>query len=105
MAQDGIDDTEMSMLNLQASRESRAGLIGATSYGSPPIVEQHGDSRSSVRLLFPWIWAVAFAIALIIVVKVYEAKGVLTPSQKAAFNVITTGLILFLGLSFYVRVN
>ena len=111
MAQDGVDDTELLILKPQASGESRAGPVGATSPGSPPTVKdgklakQDADFRSSLRLLFTWIWTVAFAIALIIVVKVYEAKGILTTSQKNAYNLITTGLILFLGLSFYVHVD
>ena len=80
MAQDGIYGTEMSTLNSRASGESRAGPTGMNSPGSPLIVEhgklakQHDDFRSSLRLLFPWIWTVAFAIALIIVIKVYEAN-------------------------------
>ena len=111
MAQDGvIDDTKLLIMDSQASGKSRAKATVARSPSTPSRVD-HGelakqriDFRSSLKLLLPWIWTVAFAIALIIVVKVYEDKGVLTSSQKNAYNLITTGLILFLGLSFYVRV-
>ena len=60
------------------------------------------DTKIISRLLFPWIWMVLFVVAVIIVVKVYEQKGVITPSQKNTYNLVTTALIVFLSLSFYV---
>lgn len=78
--------------------------------GPPPTSNSTNPARPSeirpyLRLLFPWFWTVAFVVWLVIVIRVYEAKGVLTKWQKDTFNFITTGLILFLGLSFYVRVK
>ena len=102
MAQDDID---MRTLNSQAPEESHGS--GPESDVSPLIspAQPPDDFRTHLRLLFPGLWTVAFAVVLVIVVKVYEAKGVLTPSQKNAYNVVTTGLILFVGLSFYVHVD
>lgn len=52
-----------------------------------------------------FIWTFACALSLILVIVKYEGKGVLTSKQKDIYNFITTGLIVILGLSFYVRVK
>ena len=56
-----------------------------------------------MRLFFPWAWTIAFSIAILIVVVEYNKHGVLTPEQKNQFNILTTGFILFLGLTLLVR--
>ena len=39
---------------------------------------------------------------LVAIVLTYQAIGVITPAQKDAYNVLTTIIILILGLSFFV---
>ena len=59
---------------------------------------QHATVR---RLLFPWIWTILLTVTLIVVVKVYEGKDVITAHEKDSFNGLSTALILLLGLSFF----
>ncbi len=59
--------------------------------------------RRTLRLLLPWTFTTLVAGAVYALVKVYHTKGVLTPSQKDAFNVLSTGLFIFLGASLLVR--
>ena len=54
------------------------------------------------NLIFPWISTIIFVASVIALVRAYEQKGVMTPSEKDIFNIVSTALILFLALSFYV---
>ena len=72
-----------------------------------PLVHSHVNvhgRRSFSRLLFFDLLITLVVVCLIaVVIRVYEHKGNLTHIQKYAFNTIITGLILILGLSFFVR--
>lgn len=54
------------------------------------------------KLLVRWLWTLLFAIFIFVVVKIYLAKGNITKSQKATFNLIQTALILAMGLNIFV---
>lgn len=56
-----------------------------------------------MRLLLPWAFTIIFASAFVVLVKLYQAKGVLSPLQKHSYNVLAIGLILFLSASLLVR--
>lgn len=78
--------------------------------GEPPV-EPRGArpklsfEKLSFKLLFPWICTAVFLVFLIITVRVYEQKDVITSSQKNNFNLISTALIVFLTPSFYVSLK
>ena len=106
------EDLELSPLNSPVFHDHGGRPPGTmhSPSGSPPPMHhskppQTADSNAHIytNLLVSWVWTILFEVALVIVVKVYENKGVLTDTQKDTFNTISTGLILFLGLSFYVR--
>lgn len=101
------DNFEMPSLDSQSLRDDgQSQQISASAISpSSPLITRPAEPQQFIKLFFPMGWTISFTIALVIVIKVYEGKGILTPSQKNAFNFITTGLILFLGLSFYVRGN
>ena len=61
--------------------------------------------RRTLRLLLPWTFTTIFAVAVIVLVKLYQTEGILTPSQKNTYNVLSTGLVIFLGASLLVRYN
>lgn len=46
-----------------------------------------------------------FLVVLVVFVKVFEQKGVLTPTLKNTFNLLSTALIVLLSLSFYVSMK
>ena len=111
MAPNGDHEDEFPGLNHSHSSGYDGGsrvLTGAESARSllvvehPLTAESPSDISIIAKLLFQWIWTITFAVALLIVIKVYDAKAILTPSQKDQYNFWTTGLILFLGLSFFV---
>ena len=53
------------------------------------------------KLILPWAWTILLTITLVVVVKVYAGKGVITSHEKDSFNGLSTALILLLGLSFF----
>ena len=67
-----------------------------------PAKNNHDHSALIIQLIFPWLGTLAFTVALIVLVEVYQKDGIISHAQKNAFNTISTGLILLLGLSFYV---
>ena len=72
----------------------------------PAAVGQRGGNASLLwMLIFPWIWTLILVVSIIGVVRAYEQKGVITRNDKYAFNVLSTLIILFLGLSFYVSLS
>lgn len=98
-SEDIADDIELS-----GDLRERHGPSEASRSNSPhPLIpgsqQSHEPSNRVRGLLAPWIWTLIFAIALVIVIRVYGAKSILQPSQKNEFQFITTGLLLFLGLS------
>ncbi|KAL8666575.1 MAG: hypothetical protein Q9202_001373 [Teloschistes flavicans] len=98
-SEDIADDIELS-----GDLRERHGPTEASRSNSPhPLIpgsqQSHEPSNRVRGLLAPWIWTLIFAIALVIVIRVYGAKSILQPSQKNEFQFITTGLLLFLGLS------
>ena len=66
-------------------------------------VNIHGRRTFSRLLLFDLLITLVVVCLIAVVIRVYELKGNLTHVQKYAFNTIITGLILILGLSFFVR--
>lgn len=95
------------LLDNQRDSHSYAGPTGGANLPRSRLINSTSSTprKTYLGLLFLWFWTVVFAVLLVIVIKVYEAKGVLTKWQKDTYNFITTGLIFFLGLSFYVRVK
>ena len=77
------------------------GLPNRQPDGESPAARAQGGTRYE-SLSFPWICTVLFIVAYVIVVIVYDQKNVFTPSEKHVFDFVTTGLSVFLGLSFYV---
>jgi hypothetical protein len=77
----------------------------AAPYPNPKSISspQGTKPRRTLRLLLPWGFTTLFAGAVYALVKVYNTKGVLTPSQKNAYNVLSVGLSIFLGASLLVR--
>ncbi|MDI1490389.1 MAG: hypothetical protein OHK93_001591 [Ramalina farinacea] len=51
--------------------------------------------------LFTLLGTILFGTLIIIVVRIYQLRGNISKGQKHAFNTLSTGLILFLGLSFF----
>ena len=47
---------------------------------------------------------ITIVVFIAVTIKVYQEKGNMSSNQKYAFNTIGTGLILFLGLSFFVSI-
>ncbi|KAL8987551.1 MAG: hypothetical protein Q9177_003249 [Variospora cf. flavescens] len=54
-----------------------------------------------LKLLSLWIATTILTGAVALLVTGYRAKGVLTPADKSAYNLLATVLILMLGLSFF----
>ena len=73
----------------------------------PRTLRLRGSPKNSklFKLLFPWIWTVIFLLSIIVTVKVFEQKNIITPMQKNTFNIISTALIVLLSLSFYVSLD
>ena len=78
--------------------------------GHPPESEPEpgvADGHPPVRAKFEWpslftlLGTVLFGTLLIIVVRTYQLKGNISKGEKHAFNTLSTGLILVLGLSFF----
>lgn len=61
------------------------------------------NPRSGIflKLLSLWIATTILTGAVALLVTGYRAKGVLTPADKSAYNLLATVLILMLGLSFF----
>ena len=53
------------------------------------------------KQFFRWLGSAFFAALITITFKIYAIKGVITPTQKTAFNAIITALSLGLGLNFF----
>lgn len=68
----------------------------------------HGESKQT-RTHFNWWQGVGWLLTLVVcafilvTIRIYERKGNITSVQKHTFNTIITGLILGLGLNFFVR--
>lgn len=74
--------------------------------GTTPAQDQRQEESIQMRkgpkvwkLLVRRIWTVVFAIFIFAVAKIYLAKGNITKTQKATYNLIQTALILALGLN------
>lgn len=64
--------------------------------------EESTNLRKVFNLLGRWVLTIVFSISIFVVAKTYLAKGNITKTQKATYNLIQTALILALGLSFFV---
>lgn len=64
--------------------------------------EESTNLRKVLNLLGRWVLTIVFSISIFVVAKTYLAKGIITKTQKATYNLIQTALILALGLSFFV---
>ena len=51
-----------------------------------------------------WLITFALCVAIILTVRAYELHGNITAVQKHTFNTIVTGLILVLGINFFVSI-
>jgi hypothetical protein len=87
---------------MAATAPKQPGSPTAAPYPNPKSISSP-KRRKTLRLLLPWAFTTLFAGAVYALVKVYHTKGVLTPSQKNAYNVLSTGLFIFLGASLLVR--
>ena len=74
-----------------------------------PLVNSHAEGaiindRKALSRLLPLDFLITLVVVGLIaaVIGVYHEKGNLTRIQKYAFNTIITGLIVMLGLSFFV---
>ena len=66
----------------------------------------HGSSkwtRTPIIQAIWWLVTVIFCAFILATIRIYEQKGNFTNGQKHSFNTIITGLILALGLNFFVR--
>lgn len=90
---------------MAATAPKQPGSPTAAPYPNPKSISspQGTKRRRTLRLLLPWAFTTLFAGAVYALVKVYHTKGVLTPSQKNAYNVLSTGLFIILGASLLVR--
>lgn len=61
--------------------------------------------RNLSKLLIQWIATITLTSLVVGIVTVHSAKGVLTPSEKDTYNILSTILILGLGLSFFVNMR
>ena len=65
------------------------------------------DGQAPARAKFEWpslftlLGTILFGTLIIIVVRTYQLRGNISKGEKHAFNTLSTGLILFLGLSFF----
>ena len=75
--------------------DDQASLIASQSYFDD-------STTSTLWLVIGLLITVVTVILIAIVIKVYTAKGVLTSSQKHAFNTVITGLILVISLNYFV---
>lgn len=63
--------------------------------------ENHSVSRTFLKLLSLWVGTIILTASVAALVTGYQAKGILTPAQKSTYNLLSTVLILVLGLSFF----
>ena len=66
----------------------------ASSQGTPKT------QLTFLKSLVPWTFTILLLVVTVIIVKVFEAKGVITPWQKNEYQFLTTAIILLLALSF-----
>lgn len=64
--------------------------------------EESTNLRKILRLLARWVLTFFFTCFIIWVARSYLAKGVITKTQKAWYNITQTALTLALGLNFFV---
>lgn len=69
---------------------------------APKVQPGHADSWNFFKLLLLWICTIIWTALVVAIAKIYVAKGVITSAQKDTYSVLTTVLILILGLSFFV---
>lgn len=91
-------------------RISNDSVIGSLS--QPPTEfdtdnEASFSSRDQTRRLLRkqflrWLGTAFFVTMIFVTFKIYQSKGIITPTQKATYNAIITGLSLGLGLNFFV---
>ena len=55
-----------------------------------------------IKVVLLWIWTIFLTALIVAIVFIYVAKGNITSAQKDTYNLLTTALILLLGLSFLV---
>ena len=86
------------------------GLPPGNDNDETPLVDSHAEGaninrRKALSRLLPFDLLITLVVVglIAIVIGVYHQKGNLTRIQKHAFNTIITGLIVMLGLSFFVR--
>ena len=81
-----------------------------TYHGHHPEPESEvgvADGHPPTRARFEWpslialLGTILFSTLIIIVVRTYQLKGNISKGEKHAFNTLGTGLVLFLGLSFF----
>jgi hypothetical protein len=85
------------------SGTNRAGRTTSEPRPAPDLVTpNHAEGKIFIKLLMPWIGTIISAIVLVVVVRIYEAKHIITSAQKDAYNLLTIAWILLLGLNFFV---
>lgn len=71
-----------------------------------PNMASHCESRQAytpfIRQGFWWLVTATFCAFILVTIRIFERKGNITNVQKHTFNTIITGLILGLGLNFFV---
>ena len=100
------DDLEMCLLEIQDPSDLgrvRSKRPSVSINGIPITQFKHSESKTFLKLLLLWIGTIFWTALVAAMVKIYQAKGVITPAQKAVYNFLTLVLILILGLSFFVR--
>ena len=66
-----------------------------------PGAEDPARAKSKWPSLFTLLGTILFGTLIIIVVRIYQLRGNISKGEKHAFNTLSTGLILVLGLSFF----
>ena len=82
--------------------ESQNGLPGDRYDEVPDTQSKHTHFSLFLKLLSLWIGTIVFTALILAIALAYQAKGVLTSTEKTTCNVFITVLILILGLSFFV---
>lgn len=81
----------------------REGPVAASANDIPKQKQEESSNlRKFLKLLGRWVLTIVFSLLILVVAKNYLAKGTITKPQKATYSLIQTGLILALGLNFFV---
>lgn len=84
-------------IETQADKASNDGFDARTG-----IQQERIYKRKHRKLLIQWIATIILAGLIVAIVTVHQTKGVLTSQEKSTYNILSTILILVLGLSFFV---